>query len=344
MPRDRSPHPRRRGFTLIELLVVIAIIGVLIALLLPAVQAAREAARRAQCTNNLKQLALASSNYESSNTTYPVMAGNFFFADASCTGCGFSPFVHMAQYIEQGAAYNAVNFDLWMYEAGNVTVAGVGLSTLWCPSDPAVSRAKPLDAFYDLPASALPSFRQFSTSYAGNAGPWPAWWPGNRIYAKGIIYWGGVTRIADVTDGTSNTTLFCERAFGLLSADDQNFYGWWNSGYWADGSISARVPINYARKVINQIVPNGWWSIPLDGAGSFHPGGANFAFADGSVRFLKDTIGSWTMDQARTAVGAPIPTGLSYTGGVYSLGQARPGVYQALSTRSDGEILSADAY
>src|SRR5262249_51915486 len=129
---------RRRGFTLIELLVVIAIIGVLIALLLPAVQAAREAARRAQCTNNLKQLGLALHNYESSTGSFPYAFAWQWCSPASASLCGgvgnhHGPLVALLSFMEQTSVFNAYNSTVAMFEDANATVSGTNISFLWCP-------------------------------------------------------------------------------------------------------------------------------------------------------------------------------------------------------------------
>ena len=175
---------RQRGFTLIELLVVIAIIAVLIALLLPAVQAAREAARRMQCTNNVKQLALAFANYESTNGCFPPASmATGPNPQEPYGGEDISVFVRMLPYYEQGPLWNAYNsiVDSGTHPA-NITLAGVGISTLWCPSDPTAS------ATYSLSAPAYPGasftdgylmgytlppgqWYQHTTNYRGSIGP-----------------------------------------------------------------------------------------------------------------------------------------------------------------------------
>ena len=140
MRRGTTIRRFRAGFTLIELLVVIAIIAVLIALLLPAVQSAREAARRAQCTNNLKQLGLALHNYISAQNNFPL--GIQYQVNPTrgqrCYTSG-SWLVAICNYFEQANVYNAVNFNVNMYTPQNTTVSAMGQSVLWCPSDPVIA-------------------------------------------------------------------------------------------------------------------------------------------------------------------------------------------------------------
>ena len=380
LPRCRRP---RRGFTLIELLVVIAIIGVLIALLLPAVQAAREAARRAQCTNNLKQMALAAQNYHDSNGCFP--GGSYSGTLSQNTTDlwsgypeNFSCFVRMLPYFEQSPMYNATNFDNCSSSASNLTIAGVQVNSLICPSDvrnqiiqiPTTksSGAGVLPGWsfninpkhFPTPAS---NFTQAFTSYAGNAGTFTFGF--NNLASQvvrdnhnGVVYNDSSVRIADVLDGTSNTFLFGEHSKGQLMILDPAYAvsdGCWNSGRWYDTLFSTMYPMNLGYGNFTNI-KNSSYYLPT-AAGSLHTGGANFAFCDGSVRFLKNSINSWSFNAGNaTSYGDSLPDGTvsvfvpkpggerPKNGSYLSHGTAVLGVYQKLSTRSGGEVVNGNDY
>ncbi len=247
----------RRGFTLIELLVVIAIIAVLIALLLPAVQAAREAARRMQCTNNLKQLGLAAMNYESSNGTLPPGSYVATRDYDSRNKPGLSVFVRILPFVEGQSTFNAANFAFSLESSANATVASVGVSTLWCPSDPSVfSPTAPIDSSYNLPSNS--TLQQYYCSYGGNMGLWDLdvlatddvnWYPGafaaRKANMNGVIFMSSNVRLAEITDGTSNTMVFAEHNHGRLASNAPPvFYQWWNSGYYTDTLICTYFSVN----------------------------------------------------------------------------------------------------
>ncbi|MHC5537983.1 DUF1559 family PulG-like putative transporter [Singulisphaera rosea] len=347
---------KRRGFTLIELLVVIAIIAVLIALLLPAVQAAREAARRASCVNNLKQIGLAAMNYESGSGCYPPGATAIMINPAADGVQGVTQGLHsshsyliaMLQYVEGGSLYNALNSSIHVNACANSTIHGVGTSWMWCPSDGKVSAS--LDTFSQgdfggwCPGQHV--IMRF-TSYGGNAGTWFNFRNDQSLTdgtvqtrAPGqngvIIKFQNVT-IASITDGTSNTIMTGEFAYGKMSPVDLICYHWWTAANFADTLFTTRYPINPK-------LPGGDdGSVFPASAGSFHPGGANFGLADGSVRFIKDTVSSWSTPTGSNP--API-TCLQNPYGPCTVNAGAPPfpVYQALSTRNGGEVISADSY
>jgi prepilin-type N-terminal cleavage/methylation domain-containing protein/prepilin-type processing-associated H-X9-DG protein len=371
------PRRRSRGFTLIELLVVIAIIGVLIALLLPAVQQAREAARRIQCTNNLKQLALAAANYEGANGCFPPGIIQMLLPGFASCATNHSCFVAMLPQLEQQPLFDATNFRVNValpvtvsgikpYTPGlaNSTLHGAALSMLWCPSDGTVSQPRDVAAYG---VGSLPgSTRVCYTSYAGVSGPWFTYaWPrplcgpvgdddfnGAVSTLPGVIGYFSSTKLADITDGSSTTMLFGERAHGMISAVQRdNYHYWFSGGNIGETLMSTTYPMNPQRRVKDFRWPaSGAGSIWIQSASSFHPGGCNFAFCDGSVRFLKDTIENWPiMDSWQGPI--PVVPGtnkiaiefVDYYVYRYAAG-AKVGVYQALSTKRGGEVASGDAY
>jgi prepilin-type N-terminal cleavage/methylation domain-containing protein/prepilin-type processing-associated H-X9-DG protein len=305
----QSSLGRRPGFTLIELIVVVAVIVVLIALLLPAVQAAREAARRAQCTNNLKQIALALHNYAEAIGTLPM--GGLSQRDANNPASLFpfswGLFVAILPQVEQYTTFNAVNSDVNIINAANLTIVSTGIALYWCPSDGRIQNADNHDA--GDPQLDLLDQRVQHTSYAGN----------NFLFPYGDT----PRRLSEITDGTSQTFLLGEKAHSELSEGVRSGWHWWFSGHVGDTRFLSIFPLNAYRKL-----DSGWRDWPLVfGASSYHPGGANFAMADGSVRFIKETISSWTFDPNSDTIWS-----------------GPPGTYQDLATYNGDEVISADAY
>jgi prepilin-type N-terminal cleavage/methylation domain-containing protein/prepilin-type processing-associated H-X9-DG protein len=338
----------RRGFSLIELLVVISVIAILVGLLLPAVQSAREAARRIQCTNNLKQIALATHGYVDSWTTLPrggflqqAFAGSGLYDPTGAPYVSGGVFLLLLPYVEQRPLYNGMNFDVNVFTAINATISATGLSTLWCPSDSGMSnrRMVPDGSFYD-PGP----FPVNYTSYAGNYGIWSqGWLPQYNGQLNGLFLREAVVSLASVTDGSSNTLAFGEHAQAILNPSDQLCYHWWPSGYVPDTLFITLYPMNPERTMADSPDIIGWdWYVYA--AASQHPGGCNFAFLDGSVRFLKETINCWRIDPATR-----LPAGISFTPAPFGrivrvAPETQFPVYQALSTRNGGEVIDAGSY
>jgi prepilin-type N-terminal cleavage/methylation domain-containing protein/prepilin-type processing-associated H-X9-DG protein len=355
---------QRRAFTLIELLVVIAIIAVLIALLLPAVQAAREAARRIQCTNNLKQLALAAMNYESTNGMLPPSAcssidpvkGATYYRD------NFSSFVRMLPFTEQSPMYNCVNFTLTYANIENyATVAGAQLSALVCPSDtnnaPSyITQANGFTSNYDsVPTTNL--YRQCYSSYASSQGTfWSNYYLGAsggtqvQTQQNGALVIDGSVTLASITDGTSNTFIFGEKAHGYFAQYDTTYQYCdtaWHSGLYFDTMFTTTYPPNLPHNNVAGLTPTGFSYYYATNATSYHPGGLNFAFVDGSVHFIKNSISTWTFGTSADKYGDQVPDGTTFNASTIIWGVntgCQFGVYQALSTRAGGEVLSSDAY
>jgi len=386
MTKIDGRRPVRRGFTLIELLVVIAIIGVLIALLLPAVQAAREAARRAQCTNNLKQIALAALNYESAATCLPGGSYSATVNNPPHWGSypeNFSCFVRMLPYMEQTGTYNAVNFQLCSSDVANLSISGVQVNILICPSDNSneviqlpASRSSargvsPGYSFNEIPSGPgavypLPAgntWNQAFSSYAGNAGTATFGFsnlmmPAVRAAHNGVIYNDSSVKLAEIVDGTSGTFMFGEHSKGQLVVLDPAYAvsdGSWNSGRWYDTLFSTLYPLNLGAGN-NQNVANSGYYDPGT-AGSYHSGGgANFAMCDGSVRFLRNSINTWSFAAGNAdSYGDSMPDGTTFltvaptapytkSGSYLANGSASLGVYQKLSTRKGQEVVSQGDY
>ncbi|WP_425395377.1 DUF1559 domain-containing protein [Aeoliella sp.] len=279
---------KHNGFTLVELLVVIAIIGILVALLLPAVQAARESARRMSCQNNLKNLILACHNYETAKGYLP-RSGDFDDWSPSDGSESLSWHAFVFPYMEQSSLYEAMEVELGARDVPNIQLGQTRIPVFECPSD---------EVETDQITSSLAEYWATS-NYSGVIGAWGR----NRDYRVsssgcGVFYTDGVLVPEDpvefrkITDGTSNTIAIGERTYNLR--------GWIKGSYRQTGSnrlcnISSKmvqVEINADEEKYCYFPCEGSRGINFNSLqfGSDHPGGAQFAYADGSVHMLQENI------------------------------------------------------
>ena len=270
---------RRRGFTLVELLVVIAIIGVLVALLLPAIQAARGAARTAQCSNNLKQMGLAMHTYMATNEE--------FFPPGSLGPGRHGLFTYMLPELELSSIYEELDLTSNpFFEAHRHTE----VSTYLCPSYPFPTVVRNVNPDMD---GAVTTYQGVGGAYYDDSEGYVGTASYGKIPLNGVFMWGKLRRVAEVSDGTSHSLAMGE--FVQRDEGDNPYVS--NVRPWILGSNLD--PVNYvcyAFKVI-QFQVNSPLQRSVDGIpfnylpmGSHHPDGANFLAADGSVHFLNDRI------------------------------------------------------
>lgn len=311
---------RRRGFTLIELLVVIAIIAVLISLLLPAVQSAREAARRAQCVNNLMQLGLSLNNYEAAHYAYPSGVINPTGPIVNKPeGVHYNWITQILPYLDQANAYAHFNFRLGLYDQVNITVRSHAVSTFNCPSDP----RRGIGFGVVQPSS-------YAANYHEKEAP-------IDVTNNGVFYLNSSTRLEEIRDGASYTLFVAERKvsrdLGWASGTSATLR---NTGYPPnsnasapvfrpdtgvfeeafteqafdfgddDGNAAEPVPAPTTEEMQKRL------SMICGGYSGYHPGGVNVCMGDGSVKFIKNTVQS--------------------------------AIFARLGHRADGELISADAY
>ncbi len=347
----RQPNKAGRfaGFTLIELLVVIAIIAVLVAMLLPAVQQAREAARRSQCKNNLKQLGLALHTYHDTYNQFPNSAVWGWYVPPTAASAAvprhYSWICMILPYLDSSPLYNFINFSLPLYDptlktqvdgSGN-PVSGKKLQVLICPTDSTFSG---------------PKYNLSWTNYGGASVYW-AQPPYNADPYAGVFCDFLNTKIASIVDGTTNTLCVGEcSSFGfqggpeytsgtgkwrayennavfksaLVAVGSISYYRGTNvMPTFADGTPETGAPYKYAgagvQTAVDAPVYEAAWGINTEyiGPSSLHAGGANFLMCDGAVRFISQNI------QAQK------PTGLPGTSTFNS-------VWFSLNTRNGGQL------
>lgn len=300
---------KRRAFTLVELLVVIAIIGILVALLLPAIQAAREAGRRSSCQNKIRQLGVALHNFHDVRNQFPPGAENLVFPKPTPTGAtanvsGTSWIVYILPYIEQEPLYRQYRWDLSYNTVENAPIGETTIATLFCPSGP--DPQKYLDPNTNLTKNRTTHYYGVmgpagltnpttitigTTSYpytVGDAALNGAWSAHGMLShyreTTGSVSSFRIVRMADVTDGTSTTLMVGERSIHLPLGKTNDYRSWLRGNTSGSGSCKN---VSYP---INSTFYNGSTNFNHISFGSDHPGGCHFVMGDASVKFVKEDV------------------------------------------------------
>ena len=306
---NAHPPRSRAAFTLVELLVVIAIIGILIALLLPAVQAAREAARRLQCANHFKQIGIAMHTYHNAVRRFPY--GSVQWDEGNCTATqhgrtgqysGWAWSTYILPYLDQGAVYDQFDFskNAYWHEPHHLANREF-IDTYLCPSDPHERVLVDSGSYLRLHAV---------TNVSGVSDSWDHFcngWSAHRTDGDGVLFNQSEIAIRDISDGTSHTLMVGE-VVGRGPAGG-NWQQWWSMGN-----------IMGTRNGINLYVPAHLdWSLDTLGFASFHTGGCNFLCCDGSTHFISEDIDSHVLRSLTTRAGIsnnPDPTLQSDVGAI----------------------------
>lgn len=286
----------RRGFTLIELLVVIAIIGVLVAILLPAVQQAREAARNSQCTNNIKQMGIAFHNYYETHSRFPISQSwhklGPKYAISACWARSLMP------YVDQGNAVGKYNDDLGHLDPANRPLVGRSMPLFKCPSSPAQAVVTMTANTSTMDWEGVTNGEQVPVGIneyacASNTSV-------SGVATVGLMPYNNFsTMISEVTDGLSNTMQVCEIAGGGVVYDARRNVSSTNTSlHWRIWAGFSRLSLrNYSYDGLVNGGGNCVVNCTSDGANpySFHTGGANILLGDGSARFISESLDLTTM-------------------------------------------------
>ncbi len=316
---------RRRGFTLVELLVVIAVIGLLVALTLPAVQAARESARRAQCVNNLKQIGIACTSYHDTFRSLPpgYCASGLYVDGAADTTPGWGWQAFLLPQMEQRAVYDGINFVLPIEHPSNARSVQTSIPLYLCPSD---SPPQPQSPYAVPDANGNTIGRAAPSSYTACVGSDDS--DVSAATGSGTFYRNSGTKFAEIRDGTSVTILIGEKAWAKQYTI---WAGAMNLGVLVRGTDNKCQPVVagmyypasalvLSHAHLNNAELDGDGSAGMDDFSSMHPVGSNFLLADGSVHFMQ-------------SIPADGPTGDYTSEGL---------IFQRLGTRAGGEAVPGD--